>query len=398
MLVKTGHEKSVEIYDDVIRGVLGIYPEEKLLNRSFFENIFNLKYLSYKDLLKECEAILIPWQTFFLTPDNLKIQTEHIEKSRSNKFSPKFFAKRSGIGKITSKRIIDRLIRLQNFITNNYKLPKNQFCGLFKNTTLPESIKIFSDFFEIDTKKLSSKSADVVLKYLIDMAELKNINISRGVLRGGILPEVKGVNEVYKNTSGFVIKDECVPFIFLPDEINPDEVTGRRIYTLVYLLVCIGLDDYNFYIEKKFKVSALKMSGSDNIKHSIVTGILLPNEETEKLRGEKISKTVISQLTSKYKITPTAVITTLRRRGIIKTKEEYESLLPEPYKPIKSLPSPRKHAKITTSVEKFCGKTVYNLINAGIKNKILKSVEAQYLIFGGVKKAKYKEYCKLIGV
>ena len=234
------------------------------------------------------------------------------------------------------------------------------------------------------------------MKHVIDAVEVKNINVSRGVLRGGILPEVKGVNDVYKNTSGFVIKDDHIPFIFLPDEINPDEVIGRRIYTLVYLLVCVGLDDYDFYIEKDFKASALKQSGAENKKHTIVAGILLPVEDTAKLKGTEITKDTISYLASVFKVTPTAVVVTLRRRGII-TKAQYEALLPEPYKPQKMPPAPRKQAKITTLVEKFCGQTAFGLVNTSIKGKTVQSIEAQYLIFGGVKKAKYKEYCKLIG-
>ncbi|HZX73906.1 MAG TPA: hypothetical protein VFE57_05780, partial [Cyclobacteriaceae bacterium] len=318
--------------------------------------------------------------------------------NRSNKFSSKFFAKRSGSGDITSKRIIDRLIRLQNFITSNHTLPKNSFCGLLCGAPTKDCPKKITDYFGINTTKFGSQSAQTVMKHIIGAVEAKNINISRGVLKGGILPEVKGVNDVYKNTSGFVIKDDCIPFIFLPDEINPDEVIGRRIYTLVYLLVSIALDDYDYYIENEFKASALKTSGVENKKHAIVSEILLPIEETNKLKGIKITKSIISNLVSTFKITPTAVVVTLRRRGIIKTKEEYEALLPEPYKPQKLPPKPRNQAKITTSVEKFCGQTTFDLVNKSIRNKTLQSIEAQYLIFGGVKKAKYKEYCKLIGV
>ncbi len=398
MWVKVGNQKSVEIHSDVVRSVLSIYPEEKLVERLIFNDAFINDQISYRDLLKESDSILIPWQMFFLTPSNFKVQKNHIEKFRQTKFSPKFFAKRTGVGKVTSKRIIDRLIRLQNFAVSNSGFSKNKFCGSLKGQKVAQCATNLVSFLGISEKNFYSKSAETALKYLIETSESKNINISRGVLKGGILPEVKGVNQVYKNTSGFVIKDDYIPFIFLPDEINPDEVIGRRIYTLVYLLVCIGLDDFNFYVESEFKASALKTSGSESKKHIIVSGILLPEDETEKLRGTDITKDIISQLTSKYKITPTAVVVTLRRRGIIKTKAEYEALLPEPYKHQKLPPSPRKAAKIITSVEKFCGKTAFSIINNGIKNKILKSIEAQYLIFGGVRKLKYKEYCTQIGV
>ncbi|MFA5248258.1 MAG: hypothetical protein WC415_03360 [Patescibacteria group bacterium] len=397
MWVIIGQEKAVEICNEVVQNVLNMYPEEELIHRPIFENAFNDDYIKYSSLVSESDKMFIPWQMFFLDLKNYKNQINQIEKLRKNKFSPKFFAKRRGVGKITSKRIIDRMIRLQNFIINNYNLSINNFCGLLKGKTQSQSMKIIIDYFGIDIEELSCRTKDSVLKLLIEKIELKNINISRGVLKGGILPEIVGVNKVYKNTSGFVVKDVRIPFIFLPDEINPDEVVGRRIYTLIYLLACIGLDDYNFYIESEFKASALKMDGSESKKHDIVTGILLPHEETEKLKYTDVTKTTISYLASKYKITPTAIITTLKKREVI-TQDEYNLLLPDPYKPQKKISSPRKPSKITTSVEKFCGKVVFNLINTGIKSKSLNSIEAQYLIFGRVKKNKYKEYCRLINI
>lgn len=395
MLLKVGLETSANICDDVVHKILNIYPEEGLESRPIFMRAFSDGSISYKELVGESQLLYIPWQMFFLDSKNFDIQVNHINTSRENKFSPKFFAKRSGVGKITSKRIIDRLIRLQNYIINNHKLAKNEFCGLLKHKTYSQCVKIILNLFEINDK-FYSKTKEGALKYLINQVESKYINVSRGVLKGGILPEVKGVSEIYKNTSGFVIRDECIPFIFLPDEINPDEVAGRRIYTLIYLLVCIGLDNYNFYIESEFRASAIKTSGPDSMKHDIVAEILLPNKATDKLRDAEINKITISQLASSHKMTPTAVVVTLRRRNII-TKEEYESLLPEPYQSQKHTSSPRTKPRITTSVEKFCGKTAFNLVNKGIKNKSLKSVEAQYLIFGRVRKGKYKEFCKLIG-
>lgn len=398
MIVRVANKDAVEINDDTVRGVLSFYPEEELAGRRFFEEGFDKGHISYKGLLGECDSIQIPWQMFFLNYDNLKIQIDRIIKSREYKFSAKFFTKREGVGGITSRRIIDRLIRLQNFVVNNYEFQKNIFCGSLSGKVQSACVKTFFDTLEINEEKIRSDRKETVLQYLIDRAGAKYINVSRGVWKGGILPEVKGVNKVYKNTSGFVIKDDYVPFLFLPDEINPDEVTGRRIYTLVYLLVCIGLDEYDYFIESEFRISALKNSGPQSKVHNIVGGILLPEEETEKLRGAKVTVMDRDRLAHNYKITPTAVVVILKRRGIIKTQKEYEALLPEPYQPKKGISTPMNPAKVKTSVKKFCGSVAFDVINKSIESKALKSIEAQYLIFGGVKKGKYKEYCSQIGV
>ena len=81
MWVKVGHQKSVEIHDDVIRGVLSVYPEEKLASRPFFEESFASGTMSFNGLLNECEAIIVPWQTFFPEPSQLQTaKAEYREK------------------------------------------------------------------------------------------------------------------------------------------------------------------------------------------------------------------------------------------------------------------------------------------------------------------------------
>lgn len=399
MWVKVGNKKAVEIHDDVVRGVLSIYPEEQLLDRPFFIDAFSSGYVSYKGLLSECDSMLIPWQMFFLNPTHFKKQLENIEKNRKSKFRKSFFTKRESVGKVTSKRIIDRLIRLQDYILSNFKdkLSKHSFCGSMKGKTMDECVKIFTDSFDIDMTVFRAKTQiDNALEYLIEKIENKNINISRGVLKGGVLPELKGASTVYKNTSGFVIKDENIPFVFLPDDLNPEEAFGRRIYTLIYLLVCIGLDEYDFYIESNFKASALKTKGSEAKRHKITTAILLPKTETEKIRGTGITQTEIASLSKAYKITPTAVVVTLRRRGII-DQNEYDSLLPTPGVLTKSKSKGRR-PNIDRAVRKFCGLQSFGYINQGIKSGVLGGIEAQYLLFGRVNQKQYKNYRQKVNI
>lgn len=390
MWIRVNGKKSTEIDTLVVEQILNIYPEEKLTERTIFKDAFSNDSIEFKNLKEESNKILIPWQLFLLENAILKVELDHIEKMRADKISPKLMAKRKGAGGITSTRIIDRLIRLQNFILNTGLPQKNAFCGSVGGN-VKKSADFIVSYFRIDITKYKNK--DDFLKYLIERIEDKHINISQGVLTNKILPNSRVVNnQVYKNTSGFIIKDEAVPFVFLPSEINPDEVSGRQIYTLVYLVVLIGMNEYDYYLERDFKAKAISAKGKQKIAHGITSEILLPYQHTEHLRGQPITSQIRDGLASKYKITPTAVVVILRIRNIIKTKSEYELLLPPPYVPRKNNESHMRSPKIETSVRKFCGKYSFEQINTQIKSGSISSTNAQYLLFGVVNKINYKKY------
>lgn len=392
MWVYVNNKRATEIDTLAIKGILDIYSEENLADRKIFKEALNTDSIDYRDLKNESSKILIPWQLFFLNSKNLKKELDHINKTRLDKVSSKLIAKRKGIGDITSKRIIDRLIRLQNFVSDDKSLNKNTFSGSLIGKKDTEVVDHILSYFSIDIDKFRGyKNKASSLEYLIKKIEEKNINISQGVLANKMLPAWQVVNNsIYKNTSGFVIKDDKIPFVFLPSEINPDETDGRQIYTLIYLIVIIGLNEYNFFIEKDFKTKALVAKGQQAKIYRLTSEFLLPKVETEKLRGQTITTQIRDDLCLKYKMTPTAVLVTLRIRKII-TKEEYKLLLPPEYKPTKNKGNMRS-PNIETSVRKFCGKHSFDFINSAIRSGVVKNVQAQYLLFGGVNKKGFKTY------
>lgn len=394
MMLTVNKKESVEIEDAVIAKILNMYPEEKLISRSVFQDAFSANSIEYDDLKEESDKILISWQMFLLDSRNLKKELDHIEKMRADKVSSKLIAKRTGVGKVTSKRIIDRLVRLQNFITETNILPNNTFCGSLIGKSNTEAVAHILSYFNIDIGKFRGyKNKSSALGYLLEKIESKYINISQGVLTNKMLPHRLVVDSlIYKNTSGFVIKDEKIPFIFLPSEINPDEVEGRQVYTLIYLVVLIGLNEYDFFLEKDFKAKAISATSKQKKVYAITSEFLLPSDVTEKMRGTSITSTQRDDLASNYKITPTAVVVTLRIRRIISTKAEYEALLPPPYIPSKTSPHFSRTPKIETSVKKFCGKYSFEFINSGITSKQLTSTQAQYLLFGAVNRKNFKKY------
>jgi hypothetical protein len=319
MKVTINGVSSTDIDNEVMKRILNIYPEEELLNRAIFQESLTDNSIEFNDLIVESEKILIPWQMFFLSLDNLLIQLKHIDNERIDKVSSKLMAKRKGAGDVTSKRIIDRLIRQQNFINRAISIPKNKYCGSLKGVSIPNAVNNILSFFDINYSSLwKYKGKGSAFEYLVNQIEAKNINVSRAVLVHKILPHYSVVpGELYKNTSGFVIRDECIPFVFLPSEINPDEVESRQIYTLIYLLVIIGLDQYDYYLESDFKSKIAEATGVSARIHAITSELLMPREETDKLRSKKITNSVIDELTDKLKVSPLALVTTLRMRGII---------------------------------------------------------------------------------
>lgn len=400
MWVTVNGTNSTEIEDSVVERVLNLYPEEQLSKRKVFQKAFAGGVIKLSDLKEECDKLLIPWQMFFLDKTNHKKQIEHIEKTRADKVSASLLAKRKGAGDVTSKRIIDRLIRLQSFVSENTTLPNNSFCDSLKGMRVEEAAKQLILHFLIDQPWFwDSRGKGVALTRLIKLVESKSINLSQGVLQNKMLPHhsvVKG--DLYKNTSGFAIKDNKVPFLFLPSEINPDEVESRQIFTLIYLLVIVGLGEYKYFLEKDFTAKVLV--GGDRMSRrifDITTEVLIPNSETDKLRGKKITLSLRDELASKFKVSPSALVTTLRIRKVI-TKAEYDVLKPEKYKPGTRTSGPMRPQKISTSVQKFCGTVAITHVNNGIRTEAIGNIRAQYLLLGAVNKPNFHKYRSEIGL
>lgn len=399
MRVTVNGTNSTEIEDSVVERVLDQYPEEELATRNVFEEAFSNGTIEFSDLKEESDKILIPWQMFFLTTANLNQQLTHIDTVRQHKVSAKLVAKRRGTGDVTSKRIVDRLIRQQNFLTAPGTFPSNTFCGSLTNVPTKQAAKQILTHFDISQDFLwRYRGKGRALEYLIRKVESGNINVSRGVLTNKLLPTWQVVpSDVYRNTSGFVVKDDCVPFVFLPNEVNPDEVESRQIYTLVYLIAVIGLGQYDYYLDKDFKAKMLGATGMNARLHAITTELLMPESETDKLRGQTITAARRDELADTFKVSPSALVITLCRRGVI-TRKQFDALKPPPYVPKKRTNSHTRSPKVSTSVKKFCGEKSFNAINAGIRTGTLKSIQAQYLIFGAVNKKGYRKYRNELGI
>jgi hypothetical protein len=399
MWITVKDSKSTEIENNVFRSILEMYPEESLGSRIVFREAFASGQIEFSVLKNESEKILIPWQMFFLNSTNLRIQITNIEKQRKFKVSPKLIARRKGAGNVTSKRIIDRLIRQQNFLLSTLKFPKNGFCGELKGLRNSEAVEKILSYFKINRSNFWDFSTKrKALEYLVEKIESKNINVSKGVLAHKLLPNWKVVpNNIYKNTSGFVIKDERVPFVFLPNELNPDELEGRQIYTLIYLMTIIGLEQYDYFLDKNLSLKEVEGGGVVAKLHDITSGLLIPSSEVEQFRDEQITLKERDSLTSRLKVSPTALLITLLKRSII-SRKQYEALKPSPYVPQKNDKDKKHSPKVSTSIRKFCGQITYQAISDAITSGALQSIQAQHLIWGAPNKKAYRAFRSEIGV
>ncbi|MDQ5971641.1 MAG: hypothetical protein QG566_587 [Patescibacteria group bacterium] len=397
MRLKSERLDAVELDNEVFKKLLNFYPEEKLMEHEVFKNAFNVSSITYNELKSISEKIHLPWQMFLLDMDNLKRELENIEKNRLDKFPKELLQihKRKSAGEVTSKRIIDRQIRTQSFVVS--QLPENFVCdfsGSLKGKDMQNCVNNIISYFHIDLNYFRSReSGEKAKEYLIQQIHLKgNINISQGVRKNGILPEVKNTSTLYKNTSGFVVKDKKIPFIFLPSELNPNENHFRQIYTLMYLIVIIGMEEYSHAIEN-YSIQKIRDDKKFKLINDVVSEILLPTSITNSLGFNSIDRDMVNKLKDEYKISYTAILFVLRIRKKI-DKEYYESLkLPE--REISVFIEIKKwfnQPHIITSVRKFCGDVAFEKVNNAIKNNSIYPNQAQMIIFGRFRKDKWSDY------
>lgn len=398
MILKSGKTEAVELDDEVFKTLLGFYPEEELTEYGVFKIALEKGSITLMELRGASEKVHIPWQMFLLNISNLKRELKNIEVHRLDKF-PKTtleIHKRKGVGDITSKRIIDRQIRIQSFVAS--QLPEGfacDFAGSLKTKNVQESVNHIIDYFQINighfwAKDTIEKSKD----YLIERIQSKNnVNVSQGVRTNGMLPEIKNTLEIFRNTSGFVVRDKKIPFIFLPSEMNPDENHYRQVYTLLYLIVVVGMEEYSHAIEN-YSIKKIREDKKFRKINNIVSEILLPKLVTDTLKSEDINKDLVNKLKEEYRLSYTAILFILRLRKKIdeNTQKELELIKKEPRVLMEATKNFFNHPHITTSVKKFCGDVASEKINTAIKNNIIFPNQAQMIIFGRFRKDKWIEF------
>lgn len=367
-----------------LTSILSIYPDEPLTDRKFFLKVIEKGFMTIQEIKAECSVINIPWQLFLLSPTKLYSTIKQIEEKRKAKFSQRLIANREGNGLGISLRIADRVIALQEYAKTKVK-NNNHFCGSLKAIPQTRRCLYIIDYFGIDPDKLHGRAKGAVLEYLIERFEVKNIRVSRGVLSNKIIPNAKEITATYRKSSGFIVHDDRVPYIFLPSEVNEmNETAGRQILTLISLIVLLGVDEFNYCVngnlEANFHSKAIISTAFE-----IASEMLLPLSVTEALQSKAIGPELRDELATNYMLTPSAVAVTLWKRGFINSEQELQELLAAA-PTIIPRPSFPRNAKMETSVKKFCGLSTGTELLHDIRVGAINSIPAQYLLFGHIDK------------
>lgn len=381
----------IELDSQVFNKLLTFYPEERLLERRVLSDAVKNDHISLGDLQTEADVNFIPWQMFLLNFENLGRQLERIESNRSDKIRITQYGRRAGQPGANPNRLIDRYIRAQTFLTTTTNFPSNTYVGSLEGRTLNESVNHIIDHFNINRNTFWGRpTKEDANDYLKAAVEERNINVATGTAAGRLVPTSENHKNLYKNVSGFCLKDESVPFIFVNANMSSEEEpVGRQIYTLVYMLTLIGLGDFTLASHWHLRgMSRNQGSGNNNLAHRITSEFLMPSAMLEKYRNEVITDEVVKELSGYHKITSSAVLFRLRLERYI-TQRELEALTPPPFvKPPSQVRSPH----IETAVKKFNGKLVFEAVNSAFRAGTITANQAQYIFFGRIGRPSWRQF------
>ena len=395
--LKTHGKIVLQVEEASIGKILNIYPDEHLSERPVFSNALANGEMSLTDLKKECGTLLIPWQLFLLQPGKLDRSIEQIEARRNAKFNERLIASRKKDGSGISLRIADRVIGLQEFASRGISQP-NDFCGMLNNHDRSQWPQILTKHFGIDPIKLKNRPKKAVLEYLIKQTEAKNIRVARGVLSSAamLFPVAREIQKTYRKSSGFVVHDPKLPYVFLPDEMGDNETMGRQILTLLVLLVLVGTNTYDIYLtgDLELRIRRDKILAK---AFGVATDILLPQEVSDSYKGKVITEAIRDELAAAYMLSPSAVVVTLRQRDVIESDKEQTRLLGS-IETGGGGGGPMSAPKIDTSIKKLCGESTTADIVSALSDHKLKTVDAQYLMFGRVDKLRFAKFAATVGL
>lgn len=384
------NKRCVEIDDRVFKRLLTFYPEEDLLSRTVPSAALASGEISKAALQQEARTLFIPWQMFLLTRENLRRQLRKIESHRKDKLRVAKLSSRPGADGPTSNRLIDRYIRSQTFLVSSGDYARNTYAGMLKGKSVLEAVDTIATYFEIDREHFWTRSTkESALEYLVRQIEHHQINVALGSSESRLVPSSKNHRLLYRNISGFCLRDVHVPFIFVNMNLSDDEEpVGRRIYTLVYLVVLVGLNV--FTVTRDWRPGRTP-SGSQRpywrLAHDIASEFLLPKADIDPYRRQRITAEVVREISSKHKLTPTATLFRLWKERCI-TKEEKDALT----QPWVRRPSKARSPHIDTAVRKLNGALVYAAVNSAYALRRITQNQAQYILFGRITRRTWREF------
>ncbi|NCU31039.1 hypothetical protein EOM57_04515 [Candidatus Saccharibacteria bacterium] len=331
-----------------------LFESSHIYYKKEYQNALQNGSMKFKILQKLAREANIPYSLFFAPNDYVE---NEIERNNTELFKgvDSGVISMSGRGSVETRDIgliIKDILKRQILLNKEYpNIDQNTIKDSLRSATgdiLQQAQKLISIIdFDLDEFR-SFQGKEKAYDYLVNLFEKHNILVSRS--RIGAMPQSINKEVTF---SGVTVKHKKFPSIFLysKDETMVGDPTGRRIFTLLLLLVCIAKGKYSIV---SYNSRSEEIIEAD--EYRIVEEILVPSSEVEGLAISKIQE--IRELSDTWKVTPRAALVILRRNGCIE-KDNYNEIyeqLDDAY--LESKSSGKSHpwtSKDTTKVKTYCG-------------------------------------------
>lgn len=290
-------------------------------------------YTTLKQLSALARSVGLPYVIFFVSYNRVK---KLIDKQNFELFGvldKRFImgARGKAVDVRWIRRIILDLSRKQKIYARYHPSKRlDHIVGYLKNSK--QSTRMQADYI-IDTLGIDmrefrqyTKKGDA-FNYLRQRLSANNIHVSveaRNYMPQSIPDQIK------TDFSGVYIRDPKNPSVFICNELSgsPELGSGRKIYTLVFLIVCLFKDkSYAVSISRDtYSVDKKKYSQLAGI-HEVVNEILLPYEEIKSAHVTNYDE--LNRIANMFNVTPRAALQRLYDKRIVSEYKTYKTLAEE---------------------------------------------------------------------
>lgn len=391
--VKVRSEK-VRIDKRVFLSLLDLSPIKQYVA---YEKAVASNEISLEDLKDLSRRADVPYPLFFATKDKVDEQIKDKDKNLFYKLPSKNEMQLGSRGAIKGRDvelIVKDLGRKQEFLKNRVLQTSedNVFIGSIarrliekaSNEKIAEEVR---DYFGIKLGELRKMSKDRVLSYLCNKIEGKNILVSfssHNYMPQNMAKELE--------LSGICIKDKKFPYIFINTRDGDKEplileTSGRQIFTVVSMLVSIGMNKFILSTKRgQIKKPTYK-------KIFAITGeILIPQKDLMMVDIKNIDE--VKQYAQSFKVTPSMLVARLEELGLIGKAVAglYRKKLSEELAGIK-LGTPRQPSQVT-GYKKYNGEKLSHEITHAYEGKKVSYDETKNILFrkGKMDTSLFREY------
>ncbi len=179
--------------------------------------------------------------------------------------------------------------------------------------------------------------------------------------------------------SGLCVKDKRFPFIFVNTRDGDEkpmilETEGRQIFTVVSMLVCIGMDKFILNSDK-----GLLKKPEYKRMYAITGEVLVPEDDVKGMSIGSLDE--IKELANLFKVTPSVVLFRLKEVGVISPKAAslYFNELQEEVKTAQA--GPQHQPSLVRGYSKYNGERFSREIVRAHNSKNITPEELKHMLF-----------------